>query len=61
MPGDDAPDLATAGRRLRVKVLLALILASGIPILVLAYVARGVLDEFKHGFRQLSNAAGDFR
>ena len=43
MPGDDAPDLATAGRRLRVKVLLALILASGIPILVLAYVARGAL------------------
>jgi diguanylate cyclase (GGDEF)-like protein len=43
MPGDDSPDLAAAGRRLRVKVLLALILASGIPILVLAYVARGAL------------------
>jgi diguanylate cyclase (GGDEF)-like protein len=40
MPGDGS-DIASAGRRLRVKVLLALTLASGIPILVLAYVARG--------------------
>ena len=38
MPGDDAPHLATAGRRLRIKILLALVLASGVPILVLAYV-----------------------
>jgi diguanylate cyclase (GGDEF)-like protein len=43
MPGDDPPDLATAGRRLRTKMLLALVLASGVPILVLAYVVRGVL------------------
>ena len=40
MPGDGSPDLATAGRRLRVKVLVALTLASGVPILVLAYVVR---------------------
>ena len=40
MPGDGS-DIATAGRRLRIKVLLALILASGVPILVLGYVARG--------------------
>jgi diguanylate cyclase (GGDEF)-like protein len=40
MPGDGS-DIATAGRRLRVKVLLALTLASGIPLLVLAYVVRG--------------------
>jgi diguanylate cyclase (GGDEF)-like protein len=33
-------DIATAGRRLRLKVLLALSLASGVPILVLAYVVR---------------------
>jgi diguanylate cyclase (GGDEF)-like protein len=33
-------DIATAGRRLRLKVLLALTLASGVPILVLAYVVR---------------------
>jgi diguanylate cyclase (GGDEF)-like protein len=43
MPGDDSPDLATAGRRLRIKILLALVLASGVPILVLAYVVRGLL------------------
>src|SRR5687768_2585526 len=43
MPGDGSPDLATAGRRLRVKVLLALSLASGVPILVLAYVVRGLV------------------
>lgn len=43
MPGDGSPDLATAGRRLRVKVLLALCLASGVPILVLAYVVRGLV------------------
>jgi diguanylate cyclase (GGDEF)-like protein len=43
MPGDGSPDLATAGRRLRVKVLLALALASGVPILVLAYVVRGLV------------------
>ena len=43
MPGDGSPDLATAGRRLRVKVLLALTLASGVPLLVLAYVVRGLL------------------
>jgi diguanylate cyclase (GGDEF)-like protein len=43
MPGDDSPDLATAGRRLRIKVLLALTLASGVPILVLAYVVRGLI------------------
>ena len=43
MPGDDAPDLATAGRRLRIKILLALVLASGVPILVLAYVVRGLI------------------
>jgi diguanylate cyclase (GGDEF)-like protein len=43
MPGDGSPDLATAGRRLRVKVLLALTLASGVPILVLAYVVRGLV------------------
>jgi diguanylate cyclase (GGDEF)-like protein len=40
MRGDGSPDLATAGRRLRVKVLVALTLASGVPILVLAYVVR---------------------
>ncbi len=40
MPGDDSPDLATAGRRLRIKILLALILASGVPLLVLAYIVR---------------------
>jgi diguanylate cyclase (GGDEF)-like protein len=40
MPGDGS-DIASAGRRLRIKVLLALTLASGVPILVLAYVARG--------------------
>ena len=43
MPGDDAPHLATAGRRLRIKILLALVLASGVPILVLAYVVRGLI------------------
>jgi diguanylate cyclase (GGDEF)-like protein len=43
MPGDGSPDLATAGRRLRVKVLLALTLASGVPILVLAYVVRALV------------------
>ena len=43
MPGDDSPDLATAGRRLRIKILLALVLASGVPILVLAYAVRGLL------------------
>jgi diguanylate cyclase (GGDEF)-like protein len=43
MPGDGSPDLAAAGRRLRVKVLLALTLASGVPILVLAYVVRAVV------------------
>jgi len=43
MPGDDSPDLATAGRRLRIKILLALVLASGVPILVLAYLVRGLL------------------
>jgi diguanylate cyclase (GGDEF)-like protein len=43
MPGDGSPDLATAGRRLRVKVLLALSLASGVPIVVLAYVVRGLV------------------
>jgi len=43
MPGDGSPDLATAGRRLRVKVLLALSLASGVPVLVLAYVVRGLV------------------
>ena len=43
MPGDVSPDLATAGRRLRIKVLLALTLASGVPILVLAYVVRGLI------------------
>jgi len=40
MRGDGSPDLATAGRRLRVKVLVALTLASGVPILVLAYGVR---------------------
>jgi diguanylate cyclase (GGDEF)-like protein len=40
MPGDGSSDIATAGRRLRIKVLLALTLASGLPILVLAYVVR---------------------
>jgi diguanylate cyclase (GGDEF)-like protein len=40
MPGDGS-DIATAGRRLRVKVLLALSLASGVPLIVLAYVVRG--------------------
>ena len=43
MPGDGSPDLATAGRRLRVKVLVALTLASGVPILVLAYVVRRLI------------------
>jgi diguanylate cyclase (GGDEF)-like protein len=43
MPGDGSPDLATAGRRLRVKVLLALTLASGVPIVVLAYVVRALV------------------
>jgi diguanylate cyclase (GGDEF)-like protein len=43
MPGDGSPDLATAGRRLRIKVLLALTLASGVPILVLAYVVRALV------------------
>jgi diguanylate cyclase (GGDEF)-like protein len=43
MPGDGSPDLAAAGRRLRLKVLLALTLASGVPILVLAYVVRGLV------------------
>ena len=43
MPGDGSPDLATAGRRLRVKVLLALSLASGVPIAVLAYVVRDLV------------------
>jgi diguanylate cyclase (GGDEF)-like protein len=51
MPGD-SPDLATAGRRLRVKVLLALTLASGVPILVLAYVVRALV---------LPDAGGDPR
>ena len=40
MPGDGS-DIASAGRRLRIKVLLALTLASGGPILVLVYVTRG--------------------
>jgi diguanylate cyclase (GGDEF)-like protein len=40
MPGDGS-DIATAGRRLRLKVLLALALASGVPIVVLTYVVRG--------------------
>ena len=43
MPGDGSPDLTTAGRRLRLKVLLALALASGVPLLVLAYVVRGLV------------------
>jgi diguanylate cyclase (GGDEF)-like protein len=49
MPGDGSPDLATAGRRLRVKVLLALTLASGVPILVLAYVVRAVVLPTSNG------------
>jgi diguanylate cyclase (GGDEF)-like protein len=40
MPGDGS-DIASAGRRLRIKVLIALALASGVPILVLVYVLRG--------------------
>ena len=40
MPGDGS-DIASAGRRLRIKVLIALALASGVPLLVLVYVLRG--------------------
>ena len=40
MPGDGSSDLATAGRRLRVKVVVALALACGVPLLALAYVSR---------------------
>jgi diguanylate cyclase (GGDEF)-like protein len=39
MPGDGS-DITTAGRRLRVKVLVALALASGVPLLTLAYMLR---------------------
>ena len=41
MSGDGSSDLATAGRRLRVKILVALALASGVPLLILAYAVRG--------------------
>jgi diguanylate cyclase (GGDEF)-like protein len=39
MPGDGS-DITTAGRRLRVKVIVALALASGVPLLTLAYMLR---------------------
>ena len=46
MPSEASPDVALAGRRLRRKVLLALALASALPLLVLAYVVHGyVLPE----------------
>ena len=38
MPGDRSPDLVTVGRRLRIKVLLALALAAGVPIVVLVAI-----------------------
>ena len=46
MPSEASPDVAPAGRRLRRKVLLALALASALPLLVLAYIVHGyVLPE----------------
>jgi diguanylate cyclase (GGDEF)-like protein len=46
MSGDGSSDLATAGRRLKIKILVALTLACGVPLLALAYVVRGwVLPE----------------
>ena len=38
MPGGGAPDFASLGRRLKQRVLLALCLSSGLPLVVLAYV-----------------------
>ena len=46
MRSEASPDVAPAGRRLRRKVLLALALASALPLLVLAYIVHGyVLPE----------------
>jgi diguanylate cyclase (GGDEF)-like protein len=42
MPGDGSSDLAAAGRRLRIKVLAALALAAGVPVLALAAVVAGL-------------------
>ncbi|HXG05585.1 MAG TPA: diguanylate cyclase [Candidatus Binatia bacterium] len=41
MPGGLASDVAQAGQRLRRKVMLALVLSSVLPLLVLVYVAQG--------------------